>query len=544
MSQLLPSNENKSAMRLMLEEREFIFDKTYKRLQKINEGAFGEVFRGVNIHNHELVAIKFEKPNTKIPNTLEREAKFLKHLKGIKGIPKIFSCGKQHNVKIIVMELLGNSLNEKLAHSSKLSLKSILIIADQILEILKNIHAKGVLHRDIKPDNILFGIYQESKDIYLTDFGISKLYLDQNKCHIPFETDCAFVGTIRFASEAAHKGHQLSRRDDLESLGYILVYLLKGTLPWLNLKNLDVYQRKKMVGELKSSLYLDELCSNIPSVFSIYLKYVKRLGFYENPDYDYMQKLFSSLLNSLDIKIENHNWEWSDYHSMKTTETTKKITSSPCSVDKSKFLNDSNNTKIDKRDQKVQEKNDKSIDEIEETNKSQRIKKKSFTLNANSIKGLNNVTKDTGKKIEDEVKLVELAKKSRKSLGFGCESVFLDFHKIMQKVDKDDNQIKEEDHENDDEKYEDSSAFYKQEIITNNKSLMSLGNPSNKSNKSFTNLLTSNSVKAKSRFADSIKDQSLNSNANISFENDKKSDFSQNGTLKFFVKIKKNNNNF
>lgn len=518
-------------MRLMLEEKEFIFDKTYKRLQKINEGAFGEVFRGVNIHNHELVALKFERSSAKIPNTLEREAKFLKHLKGIKGIPTILCCGKQHNVKLIVMELLGNSLSAQLAHSSKLSLKSILIIADQILEILKNIHAKGVLHRDIKPENILFGIYEESKEIYLTDFGISKLYLDQNNCHIPFETDCAFVGTIRFASEAAHKGHQLSRKDDLESLGYILIYLLKGTLPWLNLKNLDVYQRKKMVGDMKSSSYLDELCSNLPSVFSIYLKYVKRLGFYENPDYGYMQKLFNNLLSSLDIRIETHNWEWSrNYHSMLTTETTKKNTSSPYSADKSyMFFNESNNTKKEKE---IRGKKDKKEDEIEEANKSQRSKKKSYTLNVYSIMG-SQLKKYDVKKVEDEVK--ESIRQSRKSLGLGSESAFLDFHKMLQqKVENEDNQIKEEDHLYDDDQLN-SSAFYKQEANSNYKSLVSLGNRSNKSNKSFTNVFTNNSVRGKSRFADSsAKDQTSNSNVNISID-DKKSELSQCGTIFMIV---------
>ena len=125
---------------------------------------------------------------------------------------------------------------------------------------------------------------------YLIDFGISKYFKDSRGRHIPMKDKKSFIGTTRYASISAHLGNELSRKDDLESLGYVLIFLLKGALPWQNL-NVSDKEKTKKVGEMKAKITPEELCKDLPIELTNYMTYVKSLMFVEDPDYNYLRGL-------------------------------------------------------------------------------------------------------------------------------------------------------------------------------------------------------------------------------------------------------------
>ena len=204
---------------------------------KIGSGSFGDIYKGVNTATGEEVAIKLESIYSKHPQLI-RESKIYKTLQGIVGIPNVRWDGIEGVYNTMVLELLGKSLEDLLNDCSrKFSLKTVLMLADQLLCRLEILHAKSYIHRDIKPDNFLIGLNQRRHLVHIIDFGLSKLFQDpRTGKHIPFREGKSLTGTARYASTNAHMGLESSRRDDLESLGYMLVYFLRGTLPWQGLK--------------------------------------------------------------------------------------------------------------------------------------------------------------------------------------------------------------------------------------------------------------------------------------------------------------------
>ena len=276
----------------------------YQCLEKINEGSFGYIYRGVNLVTKTEIAVKIEKQSDKAKSSLAREAKILRSLQNIPGIPEIYWCGKDKNLqcKALVMELLGKSLQERFKKNGKFSIRTILLLGEQLVEILKNVHSRGVIHRDIKPENIILGRGKNYKNIYLIDYGISKRFIKPTGDHIILTNYKPFIGTIRYASESAHQGLEQSRKDDLESLGYTLIYIAKGTLPWMH-RGFKVEEKKAKVGEIKGKISLDELCQDMPSIFSLYFKYLRSLGFYDEPNYDYLRSLFATLQKSINLNF-------------------------------------------------------------------------------------------------------------------------------------------------------------------------------------------------------------------------------------------------
>ena len=195
------------------------------------------------------------------------------------------------------MDLLGPSL-EELSHlcKRKVSLKSVLMLADQLLVRLEYIHSKNFLHRDVKPDNFLVGLGENSCIVYAIDFGLAKKYRDsRTNQHIPYRDGKKLTGTARYASIFTHLGSEQSRRDDLEGLGYLLVYMIKGSLPWQGLNGETKEEKYSKIFEKKNSTSLDELCWGLPCEFKSYLTYVRNLTFEERPDYTYLRKLFSDV---------------------------------------------------------------------------------------------------------------------------------------------------------------------------------------------------------------------------------------------------------
>ena len=289
-------------------DNKLIFGK-YKVLKKIGRGSFGFVYKGKNIINDENIAIKVEDWRLK-GDALEAEAYFLYYIKGF-GIPEVKSFGVHGRYKVLIQTLLGNSIEKEFQlRNNKFELKDICMIAIQLIDRLEYIHSKYIIHRDIKTDNILTD-EETKKIIYLIDFGLAKKYRSaRTGRHIKFTIPRRLTGTARYASTNALRGTEQSRRDDLESLGYVLIYLAKnGFLPWQGLPIADRLERYKEIYKLKKYTKPEKLCERIPYEFCEYLKYTKNLQFEEKPDYDYLRGLFLNALNTKDLKNDlNFSW--------------------------------------------------------------------------------------------------------------------------------------------------------------------------------------------------------------------------------------------
>ena len=268
----------------------------YRLGRKIGSGSFGDIYLGENIVTHEEVAIKLECVKTKHPQ-LHIEAKLYKLMSGGIGIPQVRWCGYEGEYNVMVMELLGPSLEDLFNFCSrKFSLKTVLLLADQMLSRISYIHTKDFIHRDIKPDNFLMGLGKRGNLVYIIDFGLAKRYRDhRTKQHIPYRDHKNLTGTARYASINTHLGVEQSRRDDVESLGYVLMYFNRGTLPWQGLKAATKKQKYDKISEKKMSTPVEELCAGFPEAFARYLNYAKGLSFEEEPDYDFLRQLFKQL---------------------------------------------------------------------------------------------------------------------------------------------------------------------------------------------------------------------------------------------------------
>ncbi|KAM0932515.1 putative protein kinase CK1-CK1 family [Dioscorea sansibarensis] len=264
--------------------------------RKIGSGSFGEIYLGTNIQTNEEVAIKLENVKTKHPQLLY-ESKLYRILQGGTGIPNIRWFGVEGDYNVLVMDLLGPSLEDLFNFCSrKLSLKTVLMLADQMINRVEFVHSKSFLHRDIKPDNFLMGLGRRANQVYIIDFGLAKKYRDTSTHqHIPYRENKNLTGTARYASMNTHLGIEQSRRDDLESLGYVLMYFLRGSLPWQGLKAGTKKQKYEKISERKVSTSIEALCRGYPSEFASYFHYCRSLRFDDKPDYAYLKRIFRDL---------------------------------------------------------------------------------------------------------------------------------------------------------------------------------------------------------------------------------------------------------
>ncbi len=260
------------------------------------------VLTGTNIHTLEEVAVKLEQMKTKHPQLLY-EAKIYRYLnissnnQEVVGIPKVRWYGHEGEYNAMAIDLLGPSLEDlfNFCHR-KFSLKTVLMLADQMIQRIEYIHSRSFLHRDIKPDNFLMGLGREANIVYIIDFGLAKKYRDhKTHMHIPYRENKNLTGTARYASINTHDGIEQCRRDDLESLGFVLMYFNRGTLPWQGLRAATKKQKYQKIFDRKKSTSIEELCKNHPPEFASYLRYCRSLRFDDRPDYAYLRTLFRDL---------------------------------------------------------------------------------------------------------------------------------------------------------------------------------------------------------------------------------------------------------
>ena len=285
-------------------ENKIYFSK-YKPDSKLGQGSFGKIYSAHNINTGELFALKLEK-RTNDHSLLEAETYILCYLKG-EGIPFIKSFGFSGEYNVLVMELLGKSLETLFQeNNSKFSLKTVCMLAEQMITRLEYIHKKYILHRDIKPDNFTLGRGKNSQIIYLIDFGLSKKYKSSkgNHEHIKYSENKRLIGTARYASINALKGCEQGRRDDMESLGYVLMYFLRGNLPWQGLKLYKGEDRYKKIFETKKETSVEELCAGFPKQFCEYIRYTRNLAFEQEPDYDYLKKLIHNVMDRYEYHFD------------------------------------------------------------------------------------------------------------------------------------------------------------------------------------------------------------------------------------------------
>ncbi len=280
----------------------------YEIIKKLGSGSFGEVYLTKILSSGQLVASKIEeKESDKKSSKIIDEYKIYKklELKGLKkGIPKIYSIYETPKFNVLVMELLGENLDTIFSSfNKKFNLGTVLKLGYELINLIEKVHNCGFIHRDIKPNNFMFGVGDKKYELFILDFGLSKKFYKNNK-HIEYKTNKSLVGTARYTSLNIHLGIEPSRRDDLESIGYMLIYFLKGELPWQGLKKKKNQDQLELIGEVKLSTSTKNLCKDIPKCFTEYIEYIRKLSFDERPNYKYLKDLFIQCALDFDVKLE------------------------------------------------------------------------------------------------------------------------------------------------------------------------------------------------------------------------------------------------
>mmetsp|Transcript_13207 Transcript_13207/g.21449 ORF Transcript_13207/g.21449 Transcript_13207/m.21449 type:complete len:371 (-) Transcript_13207:124-1236(-) len=273
--------------------------KKYRLGRKIGSGSFGDVYLGTDVTTGEDVAIKLERIRTKHPQLLY-ESKLYRVLQGGIGIPYMRWFGVETHYNVLVTDLLGPSLEDLFnACSRTFTPLCVMMIGEQLISRIEYMHAKHFIHRDIKPDNFLVGRGRRANLLFIIDFGLSKRFRHpKTRQHMPYREGKNLTGTPRYASINNHLGVEQSRRDDMESIGYVLVYFARGSLPWQGLKANTKKQKYQKIMDKKMSVSIGSLCRGLPEELRKYLDYCRSLRFEDKPNYPYLRALFKDAIDS------------------------------------------------------------------------------------------------------------------------------------------------------------------------------------------------------------------------------------------------------
>lgn len=278
----------------------------YELGRRLGSGSFGEVYEGRR--GRRRVAVKLERRDSK-RSQLAHEWKLYGLLRGC-GVPEVSWFGRVGRYNALVMELLGLSLEDLFKrHDKAFSLKTVLMCGEQMIDRLQHCHSLGILHRDIKPNNFMIG-RADSGRIYIADFGLSKAFLEKGQ-HVNYrEGRKGLTGTARYTSINNHMGVELSRRDDLEAVGYVLLRMLRRTLPWQGIKADSKEARNQLIKQCKLANPPAQLCKGLPAAFQEYLETCRALAFDAEPPYEELKALMRRGLAEAQQKSDGQ-FDWS-----------------------------------------------------------------------------------------------------------------------------------------------------------------------------------------------------------------------------------------
>jgi serine/threonine protein kinase len=394
-----PRSENISGDRLDKDNiKNQIFFSKYRAIKKLGEGSFGKVYKGE--YNGEYYALKFESREDG-DNLLENEATIMNYLQG-PHIPKIKTFGFNKDYNILVMQLLGKSLEDLINIKLKFSIKTTAMLGYQMLSVLQYIHDRHIIHRDIKPDNFVMGYGDKNARLYLLDFGLAKKYRSSRTLiQYPYVKKKKLTGTARYASIHALEEMEQSRRDDLEATGYVLMYFLRGSLPWQGLKIKTKDDRYKKILDKKKETTSSELCKDFPEEFKHFVDYTRNLGYNENPKYEKLKYHFICLIREKMNENFDFVYDWTTKTDLKKRESSNDVN---MILDEKDQLNDECfNKSVKSSKSKKSKKNEKSEKNSKTEKKSKnKQKEEKQDVGKSEDKSENNQDKNKGKEKEKD----------------------------------------------------------------------------------------------------------------------------------------------